>query len=223
MKILVFLAMLFWSTGLFAQWFTFEVKGHIDDAEKAKYAYLYSAGNRNIFLKVPLVGGNFKFSSTANLDGSLLRWAVIFVETRDNVTAAEVKKNLDSKTWRLGGTPKIKSIILENVDLDITKGSQINYAKIAGGGTFNKQLEELGSNGNVDKINLFDFIRKYPNSPVSLLKLQGLVNFLKVLPAAKFEQIYGGSPQQMYAMLSDRLKQSKEGKLIKTKIDEGKN
>jgi len=222
MKILVFLAMLIWSTSLFAQLFTFEVKGHIEDAERAKYAYLYSAGNKNLFLKVPLVGGNFKFNSNANLDGSLLRWAVIFVETRDNVTAAEVKKNLNSNTWILGGTPKIKSIILENIDLEVKKGSQINYAKIAGGGVFNKQLEELDANGNVNKINLFDFIKKYPNSPVSLLKLKGLVNFLKVLPAAKFEQIYGGSPQQMYVMLSDHLKQSKEGKLIKTKIDEVK-
>ncbi|MEH3112018.1 hypothetical protein [Pedobacter terrae] len=202
--------------------FKFEVKGHIDDAEKAKYAYLYSAGNKNLFLKVPLVDGNFKFNSNTNLDGSLLRWAVIFVETRDNVTRAEVKNNLDSKTWRVGGTPNIKRIILENVDLAVSKGSQINYAKIAGGGVFNKQLGELGDSGNADRINLFDFIKKYPNSPVSLLNLQGAVKFLKVLPAAKFEQIYGGSAQQMYAMLSDRLKQSKEGKLIKTKIDEGK-
>lgn len=222
MKILVFLVMLVGSTSLFAQSYTFEVRGHIKGTESAKYAYLYSAGAKDLFLKIPLVDGTFKFNSTANLDGNLLRWAVLFVETRNNVTAVEVKKNLDSMIWLPGGTPKIKSIILENINLDINSGSQINYAKITGGGVLNKQLEELRSNGNAKKIKAFDFIKKYPNSPVSLLELQGVIKFYNILSANEFQQIYGGSPKQMYVTLSERLKQSKEGKLIKIKIDEGK-
>lgn len=222
MKILVFLGMLIWTTGLFAQSFTFEVKGRINESEGEKYAYLYSAGNKDLFLKVPVVGGTFKFKSNADLDGSLLRWSIIFVEGRNNVTAAEVKKNLESKSWLPGGTPKIINIILENIDLDIKQGSQINYAKITSEGVFNKQLKELRNTGNTKGINAFDFIKKYPNSPVSLDELQSAVNFSKILPEAKIKQVFGGSPKQMYMMLSNRLKQSKEGKLIKIKIDEGK-
>ncbi|KIA89178.1 hypothetical protein OC25_25630 [Pedobacter kyungheensis] len=219
MKILVFLGLLVTSTSLFAQQFAFEVKGHIQDTEKAKYAYLYSAGNKGLFLRVPLVNGTFKFKSNADLDGNLLRWGIIFVEARNNVTAAEVKKNLDTQTWLPGGTAKIKNIILEDIDLDITQGSQINYPEIVGGGIFNKQLKEITATGSAKKINSFEFIKKYPNSPVSVLELQGIANFLEVLSLAKFEQTFGGSPQKMYAMLSDRLKESKEGKAVKMKIE----
>lgn len=222
MKILVFLGLLITSTSLFAQQFAFEVKGQIQDTEKAKYAYLYSAGNKGLFLRVPLVNGTFKFKSNADLDGNLLRWGIIFVEARNNVTAVEVKKNLDTQTWLPGGTAKIKNIILEDIDLDITQGSQINYPEIVGGGIFNKQLKEITATGSAKKINSFEFIKKYPNSPVSVLELETVARFSVEVPAAKIEKVFGGSPQEMYAMLSDRLKQSKEGKAVKMKIEAGK-
>ncbi|WP_293744892.1 hypothetical protein [uncultured Pedobacter sp.] len=219
MRTLFFLCMLLSSTGLFAEQIKFDIQGKVKEPNGSKYAYLYSKGDKDLFMKVPLINGSFKFSSAVDLEKKLLRWGLIFLDARGDIKVEDIEKNLRNKTWVPGGTPKLKVIILEDVDLNILKEQEMNYLTISGKGQLNKQVKELDGNGNAKQLKLAEFIKKYPDSPVGVDYLKSVPKYLKVLPIEKIKEVFGNTPQAILAMLSPRLRNSAEGKSIRADIE----
>lgn len=218
MKNLLTLVILLSALNLFAQKLPFEINGTIKAYGNSKFAYLYSKGEKDLFLRVPLVNGKFNFKGETDLDGELVKFGLLFVDARNNVTAGEVETKLKKGTWIPEGTAAIERLILEDITLEITESGQINYPKIVGGGVLNKQLKECTDTDPAKKVKLLDFVKKYPDSPVGVLQMQSAVRFLKIPQFNGFDKVFGSS-REIYASFSDRLKQTRQVITLKKDID----
>ena len=100
--------------------------------------------------------------------------------------------------------------------MDIESQEKLVNATISSGGTLTNELQEKELAVSQRKIP--DFVKKHPDSPVSLTALMTSIKFYK-LDIARAESRFG-YPKELFALLSERLKLSKQGLLLKQEIAE---
>jgi hypothetical protein len=218
-KLIICFALLFVGS-LHAQTIKFTIEGVVQNPKNAKFAYLVSnapvAGKPDLFLVRTMEGNHFKLSATSNLEGALLREGFIFIDERGDITLAEVKAKIKQRVWFVGGSANLKKLFLEDVKLDIENPYNLEPAKIVSGGIYLQQSQDALKAFGERK--LLDFIKENADSPVALMEVSrslGYIRLSKLVAAPNF-----GSPVEMYGALSNRLKQTKEGKAIKKRLDE---
>lgn len=218
-KLIICFALLFVGS-LHAQTIKFTIEGVVQNPKNAKFAYLVSnstvAGKPDLFLVKPMDGNHFQLSATSDLEGKLLRDGFIFIDERGDITLSEVKLNLKQKVWFVGGSANLKKIFLEDVKLNIENPYNLEPAKIISGGNYLQQTK-AASKALRDKT-LLAFVKQNSDSPIALMEVGNIITFTRV---SNF--VFGpnfGSPAELYGALSNRLKQSAEGKAIKKKLNE---
>ncbi len=209
---------LFLCGSLAAQTVSFSIQGTLKEQGKGKYIYLYSTNGQQVFSKYPIQGNAFKITGKAELEGEFYKTAVLFIDERGDISAQEVKSKLDQGIWRPGMTPQLRTVVLEDMVLEIPEPDKLNELQIVSGGILSRQSNEAST--AVSGRNVKEFIEKYPDSPVSLHVLQPLIRLFGVAPAR--DELIGvyGEPKQLYGLLSDRLKNSKRGLALKKALDE---
>ncbi|RLJ77399.1 hypothetical protein [Pedobacter alluvionis] len=222
MRKLIFCFVLLFVGSLQAQTIKFTVEGLVQKPKNAKFVYLVSetlvVGKPDLFLVMPMEGNQFKIPATCNLEGGLLRKGFIFLDERGDITLNDVKSKIKQKVWFVGASANLKSIYLEDVKLDIENPYNLQSAKIIGGGIYLQQSKDA-TQALRDK-KFLSFIKKNADSPVALSELDNFILFANIPGFIKDFDF--SSPMQLYGALSSRLKNSKEGKAVKKKIDEGK-
>lgn len=221
MKIIMFFIALVLSGVVNAQTVKFNIDGTLQKNKTAKFAYLVSngavPGKGDLFLVRPLDGNSFHFSGTSNLEGKLLRTAFIFLDERGDITLSQVREKIERKIWFVSGSANLKTIYLEDIKLDIENPYNLAPAKIISGGTYLQQSKDAMQAMRERKF--LEFVKKNSDSPVALDEVSKMVSFVgfKNLAAVDF-----GSPNEMYAALSDRLKSTIQGVELKKKLDQNK-
>ncbi|NQX41423.1 hypothetical protein SAMN05421820_10733 [Pedobacter steynii] len=218
MKISAGLFFLFMPVLLNAQSVHFNIQGTVKNLGDAKYAYLATPHDGKIFIKAPIVNNVFSFIGTDSLD-RLYSPTCIFIDEKDNITKDELKSKIDQGVWILGREGRLKRIILEDLKFSIEDQEKMNAAEIISGGVMTKQFEEKTLCVRAKNRSLITFIKKYPDSPVSLIAVQEVAKFWELSIKDRVENMWG-SPMELYALLSKELKASKQGIAVKERIDE---
>lgn len=200
-----------------AQTVQFNVKGTVNNHEKPNYAYLVNSGGRQLFMMTPIVNGAFQFKGSADLEGEFLKYAYLILDERANITAEEANSKLKQRVWNVRETPSLISFVLEDITFEIEAPEKVNSAKVVEGGFMTKQSKEYGQ--AIRDKDQITFIKKYPDSPIGLYGLQVLLRFFELPDKDKSEGTWG-DPREMYGLLSERLKGSKQGIALKKKLDE---
>ncbi|MBC6111166.1 hypothetical protein ACFOG5_18995 [Pedobacter fastidiosus] len=222
MKLRILFLLAISSLSLNAQVINFNVQGTVQKIQKAKFVYLVSLnevkGKPDLFMISPLVNGQFQVSGKSNLDGALLRYGFLFLDERGDISLEDVKLNIKSNKWFVGGTACLKSIILENVKLEFENPFNISNSKILDGGFYLKQYEEVMLTWK--NRDLPEFVKKYPDSPFSLIEIERLYNMSTSPIGGKMGVAQFGSPKDLFAALSPRMKKTKQGIELKRKMDQ---
>ncbi|WP_025142038.1 hypothetical protein [Pedobacter jeongneungensis] len=222
MRKLIFCFALLFVGSLHAQTIKFTVEGIVQKPKNSKFAYLVSlapvAGKPDLFLVRPMEGNRFLLSATSDLEGNLLRDGFIFLDERGDITLEEVKSKIKQKLWFVGGSANLKTIYLEDIKLDIENPYNLQSAKIIEGGIYLQQLKDAMQALRDRK--LLTFVKQNADSPVALSEVGNFIRFANI--PGFFKAFDFSSPMELYGALSNRLKNSKEGKAVKKKIDEEK-
>jgi hypothetical protein len=219
MKILLFLTFLYLcSSNVTAQTVPFNVQGTIQQADKAKYAYLIGSST-DLFLVQSVRDAKFEFSGTYLPQGIFYPGVFIFLSEEGNYKIEELKAKSKIEAWVLGRTPEAKFLVLEDLKFDIAGKDKVNTATIIAGGVLNKQYEEM-KQAKRDR-NIKRYILKYPDSPFNIGPIESIIRAMG-LPGDlnEIERKWGGAAKDLYSLLSDRLKNSKEGIELKKRMDE---
>lgn len=225
MKVFITLIILSICFSLSAQTIKFNVQGTIKNTKNAKYAYISTLSQQipisspKIFIVAPIVNGRFQLNGTFDLDGKLLQYACVFVDERGDITKEELQFKFKELVWVTGRDSHLRKIILENLALEIGQRDQMIVSKIMSGGTMTKQLDEQTQSVRAGDRKFIEYIKKYPDSPVSLVAIQENNSLYYPPKKEKHESLYG-LPSELYPLLSTRLKHSKEGIQLKKDIDQ---
>ncbi|MET3115608.1 hypothetical protein AAKU52_003358 [Pedobacter sp. CG_S7] len=221
MKGLITLTILLISFSLSAQSVKFNLQGSVKDTKNAKFAFISTLSQQvtisspKIFMVTPIVNGKFQFNDTFDLEGKQYQNACVFVDERGNISKEELAFKFKQLVWVTGRENHLRRIILENIKLDIEQRDQMITSKIVSGGTLTKQLDENNQAVRDKNRKLLEFIKKYPDSPVSLIAVKDNNSIFDPSNKEKYESNYG-LPSELFILLSERLRKSKEGlKLIK--------
>jgi hypothetical protein len=217
-KIIAGSLLLFLYGSLAAQTVSFSIQGTLKEEGKAKYIYMYSTYGQQVFSKYPIQGNAFTITGKAELEGEFYKTAILFIDERGDISADEVKSKLDQQIWMPGRTPQLKIVVLEDMELEIPSSDRLNELQIVSGGILSRQYGEAGTAASQRKTK--EFIEKHADSPVSLYILQPLIKLFDIIPERDHLINLYGEPKQLYALLSDRLKNSKQGMALKKAIDE---
>ncbi|MDR6784079.1 hypothetical protein ABIE26_002532 [Pedobacter africanus] len=223
MKALITLILISNTYLVFAQDVNFNIQGRIEDTKNAKYAYLSTLSQRipissdKIFMITPIVDGKFGFQGVFDLQGRTYQQACVFVDERGNISKEELLSKFRKLVWVIGREENLREIILEDLTLDIDEPAKIIYSKVVERGTLTKQLDEYNENSRSGR-KMLDFVKKYPDSPFTFEVIRSLTS---VIVPANRDRIESktGSLSGLYALLSERLKNSKEGISLKQQID----
>ncbi len=212
MKHLIFFVFAFIPMILSAQTVDFSIEG-VGNPGNAKYAYLYMSKDR--LEKTEFKEGRFKIEGKINLNGQFYRTGLLFLDERNDISFEEVESKLKEHVWLPGRDQFIKSIVLEEIKIEITEPDKLSDVNFTKGVLTQKMVESRIAAKEGNPIN---FIRKYPDSPVGLYTVSSLVPFYE-LPGGKARERWG-SISEMYDQLSERLKNSEQGVALKKKIDQ---
>jgi hypothetical protein len=200
---------------LFAQTkINYNITGVIKNKTNAKYAYLVKSAE--IFNKTPIVNSSFNFKSSIDLGDDLFKAVYLFVSERDNYTYEEVKNLQEQGVMRLGYDENSKVVVLEDISLEIENPEELKNAKIISGGFLTKQWIEKDlaiTQGEIPA-----FVKAHPDSPISINLMQGSIRFYK-LDIERAETRFGNL-KELFALLTEKLRLSKQGVLLKKAIDE---
>lgn len=199
-----------------AQTVKYNIQGTIENPENAKFAYLIIRGKK-AFVE-PVVDGKFAFKDTIALGPGFYRGGYLLLENRGNITAEEVYSKLSQQVWRMGVTPNLRNIALEETKFAIDAADKLLDAKVVQGGELTKQMEELAQAKK--ERNYKAFVLKYPDSPVSISFISGIPHAFGIpMELAEIERRHG-SPRELFPLLSERLRNSEKGLELKKVIDE---
>lgn len=184
---------------LYSQATNCTVTGTVDRNLPYKYAYLYNS-KKNVLLKTPIVLNHFKFNASRHEELTLasLFFAMDSLMTYSNMLEKKAERIFEEKILAIEDSVNVK-VPTENMKEAIVTG-----------GPLNKALNEMYLTNS--KRNYGEFFLKYPDSPVSLLYLKVLINISKTSMGA------GVDCTSYYNSLSNRLKNSEEGKELVKKL-----
>jgi hypothetical protein len=206
MRIRLFLLLLCLPFFSLAQIVHYNITGTIKNSEDAKYAYLIIRGKK-AFVE-PVVNGKFSFKDTIALGPGFYRGGYLLLDTRGNITAEEVDSKLKQQVWRMGVTPNLRNIALEETQFAIEAADKLLDATIVKGGELTRQMKELGEfrkEGNFKA-----FVLKYPDSPVSISFISSIPRSFGIpMELEEIEQRFG-SPRELFPLLSERLRTSEK-------------
>lgn len=203
-----------------AQVINFNINGEYSGTDGKKFAYLTTLSQQRpkssdkIFLKVPIIDGKFKFDGKFDLMDEFYQNACVFLDTRGDITKQEAVSKFYNIIWVVGREKNLHHIILENMQLKFVNEEM----SVASGGMLTKQHQELQHFYKQKSNILVNFIKQYPDSPVSYYALEGVYSLYDKEDYDRIQQIYG-NPYEMYNLLSLRLKQTKKGIQLKKDID----
>lgn len=197
-----------------AQTTSYLIKGTVINDKTAKFAYLVVAKNKEMFKVVPIKNNSFSFSGKTDLKGENLKPAVLFVDERGNITMDELYSKLKQGVW-INGRKNLRPVILEEVTFEIENSQLASKSKVTSGGILTKQWDE--SKPAVAQGKSVEFIKKYPDSPVSLSMIDKMVQMNDAPSRGDMDK---KQPLKvLYSLLSERLKKSPNGIELKKSID----
>ena len=160
------------------------------------YAYLYDADS-NVAKFCPIADGKFQFNMGIEKELKLFN---LFLAS-DSLTKNQIESRIKDRS-------SIRMVAL--ADMQVTVVDRIETAEISGG-ELNKALDEM--NISIVNLNYENYFDKYPDSVVSIyfLKLLAKVSKMPMLSSPINLRSY-------YTKLSDRIKNSDEGKMLYTTI-----
>jgi hypothetical protein len=210
------IASLFYYT-LSAQTINFTIDGNIENPLHAKYAYLSTLSQQipissdKIFIAVPVVNGKFEFKGSFNLEGKMMQQACIFFDDRANISKDELALKFKNLIWVTGREPHLLRIILENLSLQVKGRDENSIANVTNNGIYTKQYYEYILANKKGRKELVDFIKKYKNSPISLIALQSVY-------FREEEQNSRETVSSLFNELTLPIKTSKEGQAMKKSL-----
>ena len=199
-----------------AQTVHYNITGTIKNPENAKYAYLIIRGKKAF--AEPIVDGKFSFKDTIALGPGFYRGGYLLLDNRGNITAEEVDSKLRQQVWRMGVTPNLRNIALEETQFAIETADKLLDATIVRGGELTRQMAEFSEFRK--ERNFKGFVLKYPDSPVSISFISSIPrSFGLPMELEEIERRFG-SPRELFPLLSERLRTSEKGMEVKRVIDE---
>lgn len=177
-----------------------KINGTLTDQSFYKYAYLYISKTKELSV-TPIVANKFQFN-IANQKEAIL--GIMFLGLDSLKTYDDVIQN------GIVGNRISRLIALE--DLDIKIDENINTA-IINGGSLNKDLDQMSSTSR--SLDFKPFFEQHPDSPIALIFLKSLTAISKNHLLAQYVDC-----KTYYNDLSDRLKNSSEGKEVWAKIND---
>ncbi|MGN8056047.1 hypothetical protein ACTJKN_07235 [Pedobacter sp. 22163] len=201
-----------------SQVMNYHIKTVLGTNVKAKYAYLAMPKNLSStqdtgkFLIVPINDGIAEFKGTVDLGDDILKTAYIFVDDRANITMPETISKVKEGIW----SAKARHIVVEDLTLEIKNKDSLASAGITKGGKLTKEMEEYYK--MLDNDQEIGFLKKYPDSPMSLFQLQYVV-LMYELPLRSQLEAQGRDPRVYYQLLSERLRSTKQGVALKKRMD----
>jgi hypothetical protein len=162
------------------------------------YAYLYDFDNKETKV-CQIVADKFKFELEIEKELKIYK---LFLGSESSILP---ENQIEHRIQDRSGT---RMIALENMDVKIA--DRIKSAIIEGG-ELNKALDEM--NKSIENLDRDNYFEKFPDSPVSILFLKSLVSLSK-------HPMFGSeiNVKSYYAKLSERLKNSEDGKILYASI-----
>lgn len=210
------------------QTITFNVAGLVKNTENAKFAYLTTLSQQipissdKIFMVTPIKSGKFNFNGNFSLQGKDFQYACVIIDERGDISKDELQSKFKELIWVTGREENIRIIILENIKLDIQKRDETITAKIITGGVFTKQRDELDVAVRSRNKKVLEFIKKYPDSPLSFTEVEETAEFISSFNKDKIESRVG-SLTDLYNALSNKIRLSNRGLALKKIIVEKSN
>jgi hypothetical protein len=199
----------------YAQVIPFTINGTVKNAGTAKYAYLGLMTAPRRLLMVPIQNGKFSFSDKVDLKGEFYDGAFLFIDSRNNITMEELSSKLTQRIW-LPNRANLRSIILEDIDLEIEDKDNAGLSKVTKGGILTK-IQDEGSESIRSK-SVIEFVQKYADSPISLNMIKLWVKLYNLPIRSRVEALY--PVKKLYPLLSARLQATPQGKQLKEKVDQ---
>lgn len=200
----------------FSQTLSYHITGKIKSGQASKYAYIVNHGQSGFLLKTEVVKGAFNFSGDIESKGAYYRTAILFLDERPDITIEEIKSKIKQQIWMPGRDLNIKALAMENLTILIDSTDNIKDAAVVEKGSYTALMAEL--NLARKEKNVLSFIKKYPDSHLSLDEINSKLKYFS-LNLARAETVFG-FPEAEYHLLSERLKSSKQGIEVKRQIDE---
>lgn len=225
MRSLFTLAIVLSSFCLSAQTIHFKVKGAVKNTSNAKYAYISTLSQQipissdKVFIVTPIINGKFQLSGTFDLKGKPYQHACVFLDSRGNISKEELASKFKQLIWITGQDKHLRIIILENISLDVQERDKMIVSTVVAGGRLTKQLDEEGLAIIAGNKKMIDFIKTYPDSPISFDRVKNLCDFIDSRNKSRLESHFG-SLNDLYASLSQKLRNSKEGIALRKEIEE---
>ncbi len=223
MKALITLIFTISSFFSLAQSIKFNIQGTIKNTEHAKFAYLSTlslqvpVSSDKIFMITPIKDGKFEFNGTFDLEGKDYQEACVFVDERSNISKEELESKFKQLIWITGRENNLRRLILEDIKFDVEERDQMKVSKIIEGGMLTRQLDMESKAVRAGNRKLQEFVKTYPDSPISLKAVETVTNLTVPSNKDRMESIYG-TPLELYNLLSERLKKSKRGIDLKKDI-----
>lgn len=206
-----------------AQIIKFNVQGAVKDAKPAKFAYLTTLSHQGpissskLFMVTPIVNGKFDFKGSFDLDGKGYQHAAVFLDSRGNISKEELASKFEQLILVVDREKNFKHLILEDISLDVAGYDQMQNASIKSGGKQTKQLHEWFAAIRTRNKAMLAFVKKYPDSRMSLDAITEIYSGIGDGFKDKSDSYYG-TLKELYSLLSDHQKKSKQGIALKKKI-----
>lgn len=225
MKLFLTTTLLFLPFIAFGQEFSYKIKGIVNKQDGVKYAYLTTLSHQTtissgkIFSMVPIIDGKFEFDGTFDLEGKKYQNACVFIDQRNNITKDEVISKFKQLVWVVGRDNNLKPIILEDITIEVNQSNNMSLSAILDKGTLTLQYYQSIEASNSGDKTLVDFIKKYPDSPISFNAVIEVNEMIDITDKERLEAIWG-TREELFMALSENLRNSKEGIALRKKIDD---
>lgn len=201
----------------------YKIQGNVKDMTHARFAYLSTLSqNRTIssskiFMVEPIINGEFSFNGSFDLEDKDFQDACVFIDERGNISKEELTSKFEQLIWVTGRDNNLRSIILEDLKLDIEDLNKVKISKVVSEGLLTKQSDEASKAVRAKNRKLLGFVKKHPDSPISFREVGEVTSLFELSRKERYESLWG-SPIELYAVLSKRLQNSKRGIALKKEI-----
>ena len=184
MRVIITLCLFINSLISLGQTIKFKVDGIVKNTKHAKFAYLTTLSQQipissnKIFMVTPINNGKFSFKGMFNLEGKDYQYACDIIDERGNITKEELTSKFKQLIWVTGIEKNIRLIILENLSLDVLESDQTISSKILSGGFLTNHRDKLGTAIKERNKKVLEFVKTYPDSPISFDEVEELASFI---------------------------------------------
>ncbi|TDO20822.1 hypothetical protein [Pedobacter duraquae] len=217
--ILLFLMGPLWLT---AQNINYVIDGQILDTTNARYAYLMTISYQvalssdKVFQVEPVTDGKFEFKGNFDLAGRPYQEASIFFSRRGNISKEEIQSKYRNFVWPSRYDRVVKTITLDSMTLEVSSAINARDAKIVAGGKLAALYDAYALSSKNDYKDVLELIKHNPDSQATfdtINSLSGRFSYKDEIPT------FWGTPLTLFPLLSERLRNSQAGKILKAKID----